>query len=170
MLTHCKNNLFQIKNLLSALSDEQYRQPLSVFSGSSIGQHTRHILEFYDCLQKGVSTGKVNYDLRERDLRLEQSRQFAIENINGLCTDFLRQANDTPMILEADFNSENSDFVTIKSSFYRELAYCLEHSIHHQALLKIGVLALGLADCIPNDFGVASSTIRHKKNISVCVQ
>jgi uncharacterized damage-inducible protein DinB len=170
MLTHCKANLFQIKNLLSELTDEQYKQSLTVFSGSSIGQHTRHILEFYDCLRKGVSDGTVNYDLRVRDLRLEQSRQFAMQNIDALCADFLRQAHDTPMILEADFNTENSDFVTIKSSFYRELAYCLEHSIHHQALLKIGVIALGLSHCIPADFGVASSTIRHQKNTTVCVQ
>lgn len=170
MLTHCKNNLFQIKNLLEALNDEQYRQPLSVFSGSSIGQHTRHIIEFYDCLRKGMTGGKVNYDLRERDLRLENNRNFAMSQIDFLCKIFLHQARDIPMILEADFDTKNSDFVTINSSFYRELAYCLEHSIHHQALLKIGVLALGLSHCIPTDFGVAASTIRHKKDTKVCVQ
>jgi hypothetical protein len=170
MLTHCQINLQQIKNLLSKLSTEQYIQPLPVFSGSSIGQHTRHILEFYSCLQEGMHTGVVNYDLRKRDISLENNRSVAIAKIDALCSSFLIKTADIPMILEADFNSEGGAFLGMKSSLYRELAYCLEHSIHHQALLKIGFISLGLQHCINSDFGVASSTIRHQKQAETCVQ
>jgi hypothetical protein len=170
MLTYCKNNLQQIKNLLVKLSDKQFTQALPIFSGSSIGQHTRHILEFYACLEQGLLSGTVNYDLRKRDLRLESDRQIAIETIDAICADFLRQTTDMPMVLEADFNTNYSSFIAIHSSFYRELAYCLEHSIHHQALLKIGVISLDLQHILHADFGIAPSTIRHKKEALVCVQ
>ena len=164
MYQYCKTNLLQIKTLLAALTDEQYSKPLAVFSGSSIGQHTRHILEFYACLEQGVSVQKVNYDLRKRDLRLEQNRQFTMSQIDDLCKYFLSDVKDCAIVLEADFDTESDDFLCINSSFYRELAYCLEHSIHHQALLKIGVLSLGLGACLPPHFGVAPSTIRHEKS------
>ena len=39
----------KIVDLLDVLEDEKYRQSLSIFNGSSIGQHLRHIADFYLC-------------------------------------------------------------------------------------------------------------------------
>jgi len=36
---------FQLADLLEQLSDEEYRQPMPVLSGATIGQHFRHVLE-----------------------------------------------------------------------------------------------------------------------------
>ncbi len=170
MQQHCKINLIQIKELLRHLNDEQYAMPLAIFSGSSIGQHTRHILEFYTCLLQNVITGVVNYDLRERNLDLENNRQIATNKIDNLCRALSQKMPNSPIVLEADFDTDCDGFMAIDSSFYRELAYCLEHSIHHQALLKIGIASLNLGHIIDADFGIAPSTIRHKKSSSLCVQ
>ncbi len=40
--------------------------------------------------------------------------------------------------------------------------YTLEHTIHHMALLRIAVYAVSTIE-LPEDFGVAGSTIKHKK-------
>ena len=62
----------QLCSLLTQLSEEQYQAPLDLFNGSSIGQHTRHIIEFYQCLnasfQQEVS---VCYEERKRNLAIE---------------------------------------------------------------------------------------------------
>jgi uncharacterized damage-inducible protein DinB len=67
-------------------------------------------------------------------------------------------------MLEADYTIDGSTTNTVNSSVGRELAYCIEHSIHHQALIKAGLFATGLPDLIDKDFGVAYSTIRYRKN------
>jgi hypothetical protein len=44
----------------------------------------------------------------------------------------------------------------------RELVYNIEHVVHHMALVKIGLKEL-LPDLdLPDDFGVAVSTIRYQ--------
>ena len=50
----------------------------------------------------------------------------------------------------------------VKSSFERELLYCLDHAIHHQALIKIGLKELELSHLVSPDFGVAYSTLRYR--------
>ena len=61
---------------------------------------------------------------------------------------------------------ESKDTLTpqINSSFERELLYCLDHAIHHQALIKIGLKELDLDHLIAREFGVAYSTLRHRQN------
>ena len=40
----------QIKELLDTIDNEMFCQPLTTFNGSSVGQHIRHIIDFYLCL------------------------------------------------------------------------------------------------------------------------
>jgi hypothetical protein len=49
----------------------QYTQPLTVFSGSSVGQHVRHTVEFFQCFILGLENGVVDYDARKRDFLIE---------------------------------------------------------------------------------------------------
>ena len=39
--------------------------------------HTRHIIEFYQCLIEQASEGQINYDSRKRDVRIESDPAFA---------------------------------------------------------------------------------------------
>jgi len=43
--------------------------------------------------------------------------------------------------------------------------YCLDHAIHHQALIKIGLKELQIADLVGDDFGVAYSTLRYRASL-----
>lgn len=167
MNSYCVENLNQIKNLLLELSNEHYIQKLNHLSGATIGQHVRHILEFYQSIMQTEITNVINYDRRKRAIEIEEQIDFAlavIEDINA----FLNQnLNDKIFVLECNFGTEQKEAKSINTSLFRELAYCLEHSIHHQALVKVGLIELGKVNMIDSNFGLAPATIRHK---NLCVQ
>ena len=163
MISYCRENLQQIRTLISSFEEEQYQYKSQLLSDTSIGQHVRHILEFYMCMLHGVRRGVVNYDDRDRDLELEQNPSFAIACIDKLCADIQRLDTEQELQLAGNFSTEGKTIKTIKTSLDRELAYCLEHSIHHQALIKIGLIEQKMDHLINEGFGVAVATIRHKK-------
>lgn len=105
----------------------------------------------------------MNYDQRERDLNLESDLSFATYTIDKISSNLIVPNNESEILLEGNFSSKEGDIITIKTTFKRELAYCLEHSIHHQALIKIGLLEQQIEHLISNDFGVAPATIRFKE-------
>lgn len=162
------NNLLQTKDLISKLSQENYTAKLNFLENASIGQHVRHIIEFYQCLLQAKQTKQVNYDARKRDLKLETAIDFACESINDLIADLSEITKDFPVLYTADYSfSQQQKSLMIKTSFHRELAHNLEHSIHHQALIRIAVKQMNLSDLITNNFGYAPSTIRH---LNKCAQ
>jgi hypothetical protein len=75
------DTLEQFKHILLELPKDCYAQSCSVLSNSSIGQHTRHIIELYLCLINGYETADVSYDRRERNLKLAEELPFAIEQL-----------------------------------------------------------------------------------------
>lgn len=164
MKTVAKENLTQLKELLEQISSSDYNQKPNILFGASIGQHIRHILEFYLLLISGSFEGKISYDKRERKLELETNPAKALELIvklmNGIDLIYLTETIE----LEADYSGNGKKGSLIKTSVGRELAYCIEHSIHHQALIKAGLIALGLNNLISENFGVAYSTIRYRNN------
>lgn len=163
MQTECKENLESIASLLEKLNPDQYHHPSYYLSGASIGQHIRHIIEFYTCLSQAYKESvSVNYDQRKRATLLENDPTEAVKVILQLI-DWLQADKILGEVsLVADYAASNDNLSTIPSSFQRELAYCLEHSIHHQALIKIGLFEQGLSNLIDQEFGVAPSTIKFR--------
>lgn len=164
MKTVAKKNLYQIMDLLQRLSPENYTREPEILSGATIGQHIRHIVEFYLLLVSGSFTGAISYDKRVRDIRLEANPEFAIATIHNILSGILTLNVDSPVFIEADYTTGGASKNRIASSVGRELAYCVEHSIHHQALIKVGLIALGLKELTDDHFGVAYSTIRFREN------
>ena len=167
MKTYCEQNLEEIKALLLQLSNAQYTYASKLLSEATIGQHVRHILEFYQSVMKGVDTKIINYDNRERNLLIETDKDFAIQIIDFINANLALNLQDEPIILEGNFSSEQGKQTQIQTTLFRELAYCLEHSIHHQALIKVGLLELNSDSFIDETFGLAPATIRYKK---ICAQ
>jgi hypothetical protein len=168
MKTVAKENLNQLKDLLVNISSEAYTEKPDVLSGATIGQHIRHILEFYMLLVSGSFTGMISYDKRERDIRIESDPGIAISVIERLLAGIETLDESYPVEFEADYSISGNTGNLIISSVGRELAYCIERSIHHQALIKAGLIAQGLQALTDEYFGVAYSTIRYRNNI--CAQ
>ena len=169
MIEQIITNLEEIKALLRQLTKEQYNKKLTILSGAFIGQHVRHILEFYHCLFYADENNCVDYDERKRDLQLETDKEFAANIINDIIIKLNKSTDDFPISFAANYaTSEAEDTLLIKSSYYRELAYNMDHSIHHQALIKVAMKDMELDHLISNEFGFAPSTIRYLK--STCAQ
>jgi hypothetical protein len=66
MKSIAKENLLQLKELLQVMKKEDFNRKTEILSGSSIGQHIRHILEFYLLLVSGSFSGTISYDKRQR--------------------------------------------------------------------------------------------------------
>jgi hypothetical protein len=161
IINYNQENLIEMRTLLAQLTDDQYERSLDILSGASIGQHVRHILEFYVCLLKAQETGAICYDDRERNTRIETDRQFALMVTKNIMLTLGKINSDRPVKLRADFSSSGGKQTILDTSLFRELAYDLEHSIHHQALIKIALADMGVKIITEKNFGIAPSTVRH---------
>ncbi len=160
IVEHIRTNLGEIRNLMLSLEDIHFTFRFKCLSGASIGQHVRHILEFYQCL---FETGNVIcYDDRKRDIRIETNQAFAIKVIDTILTELKLVGEDRSILLRSNLSAEPYDNVYLSTSLYRELAYSLEHSIHHQALIKVGITQLCLEDTLSENFGLAPATVRYR--------
>jgi uncharacterized damage-inducible protein DinB len=165
-LYHSLQTVFvQLNDSLQQLSDKQYTQPSARLFHASIGQHVRHIIELFICLQKGYNTGVINYEKRKRELLIETDKEFARELLTGILQSINKP--DKVLLLEANYNEESEETLLIETNYYREIVYNLEHTVHHMALIRVGINEVSSID-VPNEFGVAASTIKYKK--TVCAQ
>lgn len=149
----------QLENSLQLLSNEQYSREIPTLSNSSIGHHVRHVIEMFVLLQEGFTTGIVNYEKRNRDHTIESSKEKAITLLQQIVSALNYENKD--LLVEIGFDKNNARINSIPSNYFREIAYNLEHAIHHMALIKIGIREVSEQQ-LPPDYGVASSTVRYR--------
>ncbi len=153
LIPSINNSLNELIDLLNQLSQKEYSNSCTELSNATIGEHTRHIIEMFQCLENQYDLGIVNYDKRERNTRIQTDTAFAIENF-VLIQQNLDKKNKNIELLQIIDGEE----IRIESNYFRELLYNLEHCIHHQALIKVAILQCETV-IIDANFGVARSTI-----------
>lgn len=153
----------QLEDSLVELSNEQYCLNIDTLSGATIGQHVRHVVEMLICLQDGYDAGVVNYEKRKRDITIETSKKEAIRLMQHLKVSLFQ--DNKALILEAGFDENSFELNRIPTNYFREIAYNLEHAIHHMALIKIGILQVS-NNKLPQSYGVASSTIKYRQQFA----
>ena len=145
-------------NVLQQLPDSvSYCNQCEALSNATIGQHTRHIIELYQCLLAGYPSGKINYDDRKRNPLYENDTNASIAVIKEIQQHLQQPDKPVNIFCGADDNS-----VCIESNYYREVLYNLEHCIHHQALIKVALLTIKNIN-IDGSFGVAPSTLQYRQ-------
>lgn len=153
----------QVICLLDMLSDADYALPLPIFNGSTIGQHFRHILDFYNCVLKGATHGELNYSYRDRSPSIEINTTMAKAAFHKLQQDIIQLSDTTQLKVCTDFHSDNNSVdVIVNSSVGRELMYAYDHAIHHLAIIKIGIRENFKYEGVDESIGVAPSTIMHE--------
>ncbi|SNS47828.1 Uncharacterized damage-inducible protein DinB (forms a four-helix bundle) [Ekhidna lutea] len=162
--TSAKELLSQLDTIIATCSEEDFSKPLEELSGSTFGQHVRHTLEFFICLYDARNDGLVNYDQRQHDTMIETDRKLARSVVASIQEFLDRNTRDFTLTFEANYSEIEGDDLQMQSSFYRELAYNIEHAIHHMALLKVAIKQSLQYIPLPENFGVASSTIRYRES------
>lgn len=153
--------LERIDDLLAQLSNDEFRRPSPLLFGSSIGQHFRHILEFYGCLLGRTESDRFSYDRRTRDLRLESE----VDAARASCADNLARlapiAQDHSLEMESAL--PDSPIWSVQgTTLKRELAYLADHGVHHLAMIRIALQREMPHVLFPEHLGVAASTRNHR--------
>lgn len=152
-----KTVLTQLIDAINMLTLDEYTQKIELMSNSTIGEHTRHIIELFQQLQSGYESGNINYDARKREIRIQTDVDYAVESIATIISHL--ELPNKKIGLSSVYNNNEE---IIESNYYRELMYNIEHCIHHQAIIKIGLLSLDSFH-INDNFGVAKSTIIYRE-------
>ena len=157
--------LSQLIHLTDQLDEQQYVDCLPALSGSSIGKHVRHIIEFYECLLNALQSGTVNYDARIRNVLLETDPFFSTQVMFNIIQQIENQEEDLSLSLQLDISLNDAAQQEMHTTYNRELAYNIEHAIHHMAIIKMAVLIYFSNIKVEENFGVAYSTIRYREKV-----
>lgn len=156
--------LSQLANLLEQIEESDFIKPCPSLGNSTIGQHLRHTLEFFLCLESGCECGVVNYDKRAHDKLIESDKHIAYSTINRI-KDFVgNNQTDFNLKLEVGYQLDSEEFQVMNTNYFRELTYNIEHAVHHMAIMKIGIREVASYISLPKDFGIAASTIRYQES------
>ncbi|MCI0485885.1 MAG: hypothetical protein L0229_04710 [Blastocatellia bacterium] len=176
------NNILMLKQgleLLDGLPGDLYAAVNPPLFDYGVGAHFRHCLDSYTCFLKGIESGRINYDLRERDERVERDRSFAIAKIEATI-DRLHHLPATeasvPLVVKMESAVREKSLLGKKSlcdgeqplwahsSLARELQFLMSHTVHHYAIVAVLLRFQGFEP--GKGFGVAPSTLEHWRNAS----
>ncbi len=154
----CAEALSQGLDLIDALSPEDYAHPEEHSVWTSPGAHTRHMLDFLDCLLTGLDAQRVDYTARKRRIEVERSQTVGLREIQRCIEslDHLRTLDGRLRLdVRCDANQEWSS-----STLARELQFVTAHVIHHYALIRMTLAHRGIE--APYEYGVAPSTLAYR--------
>jgi hypothetical protein len=114
----------------------------------------------FQCLEWGYESGSVNYELRKRDTLTETNKEVALAALQVVFEELNKP--DKALVLEGVYNDHSETLLQIPTNYYREIIYNLEHTIHHMALIRIGIRELKQIE-LPEGYGAASATVKHKR-------
>jgi len=153
-----RRRLSQLRAVVAALSDEAYRwRPEGQVSGS-VGGHVRHCLDHAATLAATRPFDELSYDDRRRGTPVETSRHAALDAIDRTSAALaeLESLNlDHPVRVTALLEASGGS-VRGWSTLGREVAFVINHTVHHQAL--IALLLSIMHRPVPPSFGFAPST------------
>jgi uncharacterized damage-inducible protein DinB len=165
--------LHQGRTLIHEMSDDAFTAPIPPLSQHGVGCHFRHCLDYYRCFLEGAEAGRINYDHRQRDQRLESDRGHALQTIDRTVErlEAITGGGDRPVLVSGDSAGAPRDagdegLIWSQSTLQRELLALVSHTVHHYALISMLLRTQGVD---PGDaFGVAPSTLEHWKAQTVC--
>lgn len=151
------------------ISQEQYVRKIAFHARpdklkGSVGAHLRHILEFIDNVVCNPNSGQVlDYDSRERNGKIETDINFAKQTVERLKSKLYEISSEDLGIELGILEAVDADYDDLpqKSSLGRELIFAVSHTEHHFNTILERCDEMDIA--LPDNFGVATSTLRHLK-------
>jgi ketopantoate reductase len=124
------------KSILNGLTNKQLTNTNIPPYHSCVGTHIRHILDFYHCIFKGIKTKYVDLTDRERDLKVEQDCDCALQNIEMVIKrlEALKSFDPQTKLMVVDDLGQGS--IEIEYSLGALLAQANSHTIHHYAIVS----------------------------------
>lgn len=153
--------LEKLDGILLQLDNQAISTSYDLLFGSTIGQHFRHILEFYECLLAGLPAGCFSYDRRKRNLLIETDVLTARLSIRNSIVGLSNLTNDLVLMMDSELPGQ-PEMISHQTTLSRELAYVADHGVHHLAIIRIALEQFYPAVLIDGNVGVAASTINYR--------
>ncbi|MDV7185648.1 DinB family protein [Lutibacter sp. TH_r2] len=161
MLQAIEKNLTRGIKLLENISDEEYSNTTIAPYYSSIGGHTRHILDVFDCIFEGLQASNVNLIKRKRNTLVENKTAEGIQYFKSIISKLESIENhDLNEIIQVT-DDLGEGVVTANYTIASVLIQAHSHAIHHFASVGYVISQLGI-DLPDEDFGFNPTT--PKKN------
>jgi hypothetical protein len=163
----CQALVLALDHVLSDLSltigllRPHYQSGASEASGP-IGAHVRHCLDHARALIDRAPDAPIDYDARLRGTTIEHDPGAAVAEINRLrtlATGLSGMPSDRAVEVVM-MPTREGRCLTLSSTLGREIMFVLSHSVHHQALIRMSALTLGVR--LPASVGFAPSTLSHQ--------
>ncbi len=152
-------SLDNLISVIEQLSDLQYCHAIT---GSSIGEHVRHTIEYCDNFVNGVELGYINYDERPRNAVWSQDQKAAADKLQSLQKIMNEYATDESRIKISEAVNFGEKPPVIMSTIAREYVFVAAHIVHHLAIIKLIAEANGIS--LGDDVGKAASTVNFEKS------
>ena len=167
LMADARDVLLQGLSLLFDLDDGGYSRIVGTPFNASIGQHYRHVIEHFQSLTRGLQSGEINYDARDRNIRLQSDVTYGSIATCDVLRILKRYTDETlahgcKVINSVGYSSSQPS--TFDSNVSRELAYCAGHAIHHYAIIRLICHQIG--GIVPAEFGFAPSTVKHMSSLA----
>ena len=150
-------HLASLAELISTLDQAAYQATPGKTTGS-VGEHVRHCLDHARALLSSAEADTLTYDSRLRGSDVERSPLAAIGEIDRVSRQLPRLdafALERPISLVA-MTHRDLPQATMETTLGREVAFVIQHTIHHCALVAMQLDRLGIE--VPARFGYAPST------------
>lgn len=153
--------LRELACVLRRLNDQQYTTPVAAIGTSPIGAHVRHAVDHVTKLIECINADELDYDQRRRGTAIEANRADAINAVDDLVSrvGLLARLDPNRSITVHAVISVDGPSVSLSSTLGREIAFVMNHTIHHNAV--IASMARAFRCELPEGFGWAPSTLRH---------
>lgn len=164
----CIGLLQQVAGVIRRVDDHIYTAAHPASPRGSIAGHLRHVLEFYHCFLQGCTSGRIDYNQRARDSRIEADRTYAGEQIANLIVRLREHSlvsGDRQLLVALEGSIGVAVPVSI-SSVLRELDFLQSHTVHHYALIAMLLRLNGIEPGA--EFGVAPSTLEYWAREAAC--
>jgi hypothetical protein len=163
LTARCIAILEQGIKLINELDDELYTTS-EAEGRACVGSHFRHNLDFVLNFLRGLPAGRIDYNRRERDLRVEEDREYAVSRFDFAVAELGRLTSDIDKMkiqvrLEESPEDTGIGEQWCDSSVLRELEFLHSHTLHHYALIADKLSLLGYK--VSKEFGVAPSTLQY---------
>jgi uncharacterized damage-inducible protein DinB len=152
-----RDHLQELTSLVMALPRDVYTARPANASGA-IGKHVRHALDHIAALVGAAPARPLSYDRRSRGTAVEHDPSAAVREMMRLDAALGRwneRMLDDSIVVASMVSREES--LHGWSTLARELAFVINHTVHHQAMIALLLEWQGIL--LPSErFGLAPST------------
>lgn len=157
LISAINKNLQKIVLLLENIEDSVYVNEDAGPYYSSIGNHLRHVLDYYSCIINGLNADVIDLTLRDRNSIINTDKQKAIEKTKEIQNTIFgyEHANTNYLVKVVDDLGEGK--ISVDYTLESILVQANTHTVHHFA--SIAYILHGLkVSCVVEGFGYNPTT------------